>query len=166
MKIRASLTTQDYIKAQYVHLRPRPLIKWCGVSLIGLALWVCFVQLFFPPHGRITWRSFVMIGLLALLVILFWVVLPRTAKTIFGQQKSLQVVREIEITPEGCTSSSAFGVVTMKWKDFHKYKVGRDLILVYHSDPLFQMFPKRWFSADEYTQFQEYLRANLGAPKT
>lgn len=52
----------------------------------------------------------------------------------------------------------------MRWTDFLKYKVGKKMVLVYHSDALFQMFPKRWFSEDEWQKFLDILREALGQP--
>jgi hypothetical protein len=54
----------------------------------------------------------------------------------------------------------------MRLSDFYKYKVGKDLILLYQSQALFHMFPRRFFSSEEdFKMFRSFLEANLGSPK-
>jgi hypothetical protein len=163
MKLRAALTPQDYVNAQYLSMRPRPFFKWCGIFLIALTVLMCVVSLFiFPLH----WSAFFIALVGVYLMVCYAFLLPHHARKIFNQQKTLQQPYDMEITAEGVSSSGSHGSINMEWKDFHKYKMGKDLILVYQSDVLFHMFPKRWFSDDEFAQLQNYLHENLGEPKT
>jgi len=72
---------------------------------------------------------------------------------------------EVAILEDKFSASSSHGQTTIDWKDFHKYKKNKRIILLYQSDALFHMFPIRWFSGDQFAEFQEILRANLGKPK-
>lgn len=92
--------------------------------------------------------------------------MPWRIRRIFSQQKAFQVEYQTVISPESLESTSEYGTVRIPLSDFHKYKVGKDLILVYHSSALFYMFPRRFFASDEdFKTFIFYLKANLGSPK-
>jgi hypothetical protein len=47
---------------------------------------------------------------------------------------------------------------TKPWTDYLRWKEGKDVILIYMSDDLYQMMPKRFFASDADLQaFREYL---------
>jgi YcxB-like protein len=63
-------------------------------------------------------------------------------------------------------TTSEHGTMKMRLSDFHKYKVSKDLILLYPSQVIFHMFPRRCFASEEdFKTFLSYLEANLGNPK-
>ena len=168
MKIQCSLTADDYVNAQFLHMRPRPVIKFAGYILAILFAVVVIISVYrMLLHGNenIGSCTFFVIVCSLYLLMYFRVLIPLRAKKIFKQQKTLHDPFETEISIEGIATTHPRGNFKMAWKDFHKYKVGRDLILVYQSDAIFHMFPKRWFSDSEYAEFQQYLKEALGNPK-
>ncbi len=157
----ARLTSQDYLKAQYLHLRPRPLIKWVGLFLIVLALGLALRGLFFSGENG-SWSPHIILGGLGYFGIMYLIILPCRTRKIFRQQKTLQISYDIQLSEEALESVSAEGRVRMQWKNFHKYKIGQGMILVYQADALYHMFPKRWFSEEQFLEFQNILRRQLG----
>jgi YcxB-like protein len=113
-------------------------------------------------------RSWLLGGALwSVYLVIYWIVHPlriaRQAKKIFKQQKSLQVPYECRITDETCFQKSEFGEARMAWSDFHKWKANDKLVLVYSSDRLFYMVPRRFFtSVEEYEQFKSVLTHAIG----
>lgn len=166
MKIRCQIEPADYVRAQYLHLRPRPLIKWLGIFLVALFLLVSLQQIFIPADGKISALPFILLAVLAYLVITYGVWLPYRTKKIYKQQKTLQEPYDSELTDDEFISTNSIGAARIKWRDFHKYKVGRDMILLYQSDLIFHMFPRRWFGEGEYDRFLAILKSSLGEPKT
>lgn len=166
MKLRCKIEPSDYVRAQYLHLRPRPVIRWLGILLVALSLLVLCQQIFIPPEGTISALPFILFAVLAYLVIVYGAWLPYRTKKIYKQQKTLQEAFDSELTEEEFISTTSFGSTRLKWRDFYKYKVGKDMILVYQSDAIFHMFPRRWFPDGEYDRLIEILRSMLGDPKT
>jgi hypothetical protein len=165
MKIHCQLTPNDYIKAQFLHMRPRPVFGWIGILILVAMLATCILQLIFPISGKMTWSPFVLLGVLAYFAFVYGVFLPLRAKRIFRQQKALHEPYEVELTDEALSSMSAYGDFKMEWSAFHKYKTSKNLILVYQSDAIFHMFPRRWFTESQFTEFHAILKKQLGRPK-
>ena len=165
------LKPEDYIKAQYLHIRPSPWLKYLGIAL--LSLWLVFLVASVFPLGSSTSAfgavtHILSFGLIYALIIYitFRVILPWNVRRIFSQQKTLQVEYETVLSPEMFETTSENGTMRMRLSDFHKYKVGKDLILLYQSQALFHMFPRRFFASEEdFKTFLSYLEANLGNPK-
>ena len=165
MKLHCQITPEDYIRAQFLHLRPRPVIKWVGLLIVVAALALGIQQLIFPPSGAITWTPFAILGGLAYFAIMYCVLLPLKTRKIFKQQQTLQIPYESELTDDAFASVSVHGNATMPWSVFHKYKLNKNIILLYQSDAIYHMFPKRWFTENEFTEFRAILQRHLGQPK-
>lgn len=165
LKLQCQLTPRDYVQAQFLHLRPRPAFKWIGLVLIGLTLVVCGYGFLNLSESDAQWAPFAILATLLYFALFYGVWLPFRTKRLFSQQKTLQEPYEVEISDDALFASDSHGQTTMVWKDFHKYKTGERLILLYQSDALFHMFPIRWFSEDQFAEFRELLRTNLGEPK-
>lgn len=165
MKLHCQIEPSDYVRAQYLNLRPRPLIKWLVIILIAIFLLVFLHELFTRPIDRITALPFIVSAILVYLVITYGVWLPYRTKKIYKQQKSLQEPYDAELSQDEFISSNSLGTARIKWADFHKYKVAKDMILVYQSDLIFHMFPRRWFNEGEYEKLLEILKLELGEPK-
>lgn len=163
MKIQAKLTAEDYVQAQFLHLRPRPVFKWLGALLVLLALLAVGASTWACMQGRGPWhRPVILVATLSYLFIWFRLWLPRKTRKIFAQQKLLHEPMEIEITPAGFSTTATYGTSHLEWRALHKYKAGKELMLVYQSDVIFHMFPRRWFASDaDWNQLRAYLQQSL-----
>jgi YcxB-like protein len=163
---RGKLQSADIIKAMYLHMRPRPWLKYLGIALLSLYIVFLttgsllvgfgkFFSLFGPP-------------LLFVLFAVFFVFISihRNARLTFSQQKTIQDEHETMISPEMIESTSETGTMRLRLSDFYKYKVGKDLILLYQSHLLFHIFPRHFFTSEEdFKTVLSYLQATLGSPK-
>jgi hypothetical protein len=69
----------------------------------------------------------------------------------------------VEISDMHLMVKHQHGQGVLPWEIFHKWKADKQLILVYHSDALFHIFPRRAFpSTEEFQWFQALLRTKLG----
>lgn len=82
--------------------------------------------------------------------------LPRRARKQFAQQKNLQRPIEFSWDEQALHWASANGNGQMPWSDYVKRRQNERIVLLYLSDALFQMIPKRCF--DEPAQLQDFLR--------
>ncbi len=165
--LQCKLKPEDYIQAQYLHMRPSPWLKYLGIAFLSFWL-VVLVALALSTRSLSSVLSTATPILFLCLIYAFilFVILPWNVRRIFSQQKTLQIEYETAISPETIESTSEHGTMRMRLSDFHKYKVGKDLILVYQSQVIFHMFPRRFFSSEaDFKTFLSYLEANLGSPK-
>lgn len=78
----------------------------------------------------------------------------RVARKAFSQQKTLQMPYRISWTDQGILLQSEYGDARMPWGDFRKLREDRNIILLYESDRLHRLIPKRCFTAAQLADFQ------------
>jgi hypothetical protein len=98
-----------------------------------------------------------LIGLNALL-------LPRRARRIYDQQRSLKGIYETQWDAETVTVSSPSGALRYGWGDFVKWSENADILMLYQSDVMFNAFPKRALTPDALHQFKVALEQH-GVPR-
>jgi hypothetical protein len=167
MKISVTLTPEDYIRARRLAMRPR---RWLRV--IGYMVVVLFAA-FFVWHAYDAFvvggpqKSFWMLaGLTAYFLTIYFVFSPWRTRRIYRQQKTLQRPVELELTGSHFSGSSPHGTFHMAWADFHKWKKNEHLILVYESSALMRMIPLRAIpSPADIELLVSTLKKHLGAEK-
>jgi hypothetical protein len=83
-----------------------------------------------------------------------YVYVPWRARRIFDQQKSLHRAYSVSWDDSGLSLIDETGQSNIRWSDFIKYRGSHELVLLYQSDVMFNMLPKKAFSSDE--QFQDF----------
>lgn len=162
LKIQKQLAADDYIAAQFLHLSWRFYAK-IGVVLLVISTGVAYALnpedcSSFLELGVVIW----LIWFSVFLVAHVWKV-KRSARKTYAQQKSLQILHECRITDDMFYTHSDMGDARHKWVDFHKWKGNETLILVYLSDRLFLMFPRRAFASTvEFEDFKKLLTITIG----
>jgi hypothetical protein len=153
----------DFRAAQYVHLRPRPWLRYVGTLLLMLALVVLLVGLcadFATPSSHT--NSLLMAALLVYIAAFFFVYLPWRYRRLYRQQKALHGPIRFQVAETGVTTTSSVGQVVFPWSHFHKWKEGKVVFLLYFSDALFTAVPKRFFDRhDDMVAFRNLLNANV-----
>lgn len=162
LHLKAQLTAEDYAEGQFLHGLKRSYIIYACVMVV---LACVIIVLLGDPATGFVWIC-VPIGLaLALLVGLKTVpsAIVRRTKKIFAQQKSLQLPRELTITDTHLYAKSERGEAKLPWEDFHKWKANEKIVLVYPSDVILHMFPRRWFASDaDFQSFKDFLAQKIG----
>ena len=164
MNLQIQLTPEDYIQANYLNMRPRPVFKWAGYVILLLAVLVLGISSFqVLSHGGNVLVPAVLAGSLAYLAFLFGFVYPARIRKLFRQQKTLQSPYRMEVTHEWMLTQHETGESKLTWDYFRKWREGGNIFTVYQSDVLMHLFPKRCFaSLQELAQFRELLREKLG----
>jgi hypothetical protein len=167
MKLNIQLTEEDYVKAQYLHMRPRPVFRWTGYFLGALVVVVIMISAFQAIAGQGDFSPLIILGgCLAYLAFLFAFLVPRRARKTFRQQKTLQLPYSYELTDELIIATAEYGGTKLTWDYFQKWKEGKTIFTVYQSDRIMQMIPKRVFtSPEEMAQFRELLTKKIGAAR-
>lgn len=168
MKITVQLTPEDYIAAHRLNMRPRPAFKvllYCLLPICifgaGVPLYEFFIQ--GKPFDHLFW-------LLPAGGLYFYVTLSllpaKNIRRIFQQQKDLQSPTELEFTDTHVHGRSERGSLSMLWPDFHAWKQNEKLVLLFQSEALMHIVPKRCFdSPRQIEELQAILLKTIGPGK-
>ena len=149
MKIKGQLQWTDYLNAQLLHMQPNGFIRVVRLVIYAFMALTFIILLFMALFGRLDFDVVYIFPVLLLLVIFplyRYVFLPNRIKKLFTQQKELSLPFEIEFTETGMSSSNEVGNSNRPWINFIKWKENKDLFMLYHSDVMFNMIPKRCFT--------------------
>jgi hypothetical protein len=120
------------------------------LALLVLSL-VVYLVLVFGRGGGLgdVWWLWPVVFVAAFLVIYLRVLLPWNARRVFFQQKESASPFEHEITETAFNSSGQYGSATRPWVNFHKWKEDKDLLMLYLSDVMFIVIPKRFCTPEQ-----------------
>lgn len=162
--IRFSLTADDYAAAVRLHLTRafyrNKLIK------LALILVLFYAALIFLILGQWTWLYAAIalgFGAVAAAIIALaiaatsYIMTARRSRRIFTQQKSLHDAFELSWDETGLELSTQAARSRHPWADFRQWAEGADGIILYQSDALFNMLPKRAFSEDALADIRQRL---------
>lgn len=85
------------------------------------------------------------IGAVLIVIAINRLLLPRTARRLFRQQKSLHREHVFVWDDVGTQWRSSVGDVRLGWGDYHRWIDGKDTILLFLNDQLFHFLPARVF---------------------
>ena len=149
MELKGRIAVEDLMTAQWVHVRPRRSFAVVGILLLGLA--VFFVAKSFVEHRQsltdpMSWIFPVFLVYVAFITFI-WV--PRKVRRTYAQRKDLHHDISMVVTNSGIASQTERGNSTKPWSDYLKWKEDKNIFLLYLSDQMFQMVPKRFFATHE-----------------
>jgi hypothetical protein len=144
----AKLEEQDYLSAQALHRRWTKrkamiaLLALVGAGILSAILW--YLGIWVVAGGLIG-------GLVGGAIgdsIVRYGYMPWKTKRVFRQQKSLQHEFVLSWTADGVHTKNAKGEYSSAWSDFVGWRENDRLFLLYISDIMFYMIPKRAFSSE------------------
>ena len=91
--------------------------------------------------------------LLASIHLVNYLLIPARSRRAFAQQKMLHHRVDVDWSDEGVRLMSEPGNSSFDWRDFTRVEQGRDVILLFQSDYLFNFIPRRALSADQADRF-------------
>lgn len=166
MKFNGKFVWEDYLQAQLLHVQQPVWIRVLSYLFYALVGFILLWGLLSSISG-ITLLLYLMpvLFLAAFFPLYRFVLLPRQARRIFDQSKELALPIDYEVTEAGLKISNAMGSSLRPWKNFHKWKEGKDMLLLYLSDLGFLMIPKHFFSDSQQLEaIKKYLLENEVKP--
>ncbi|OWJ63840.1 YcxB family protein [Inquilinus limosus] len=146
-RITFQFTEDDLIAAARLHvwtaLTSRKALLLLVVVVIGAGL---IVSTLLSGSGRPDLQGVVataVVGVPAALAILHYMSLPQNARRMYRQQKSLHETLAVEWSEDGMSWDGQTGYTRIPWNHYVKWCEDHRLLLLYHSDRLHQMLPKR-----------------------
>jgi hypothetical protein len=151
--ITATLSVDDYISAHRLdksRVRTIVYLVALAVLIVGVALAIAGVK----------WAVIVICtgggGLLGQ----WWddrVGLPNKVRKLYGQFKGISDPLTFSWDAETIEGRGADGHGRRKWRDYVRFKENDDVFLLYLTDTLWHVFPKRWFiDAGQLEEFRTY----------
>jgi hypothetical protein len=140
--ITGTISVSDYLNAQRLH---REMTAWWDYFSSGAAIAVGVATYFLYQQklGFIIGGAGVG-GVLVELVVSF-LYLPWKVRILHKQQKDLASPFTYSWDGEFLEAKGVNGQSKRQWSNYVKCKENKNLFLLYHSDVLFEMFPKYWF---------------------
>ncbi len=150
IQVHGRVLWSDYLRAQYLHLRPRPFWERVGIAIVVMGLALLVVAFDRGQAGGPSPRfPYLLVGSLAYLALYFCVFVPWRARTLYRRQSGVLSPFRIQADAGGLVVSSEQGEVRLPWMALRKWKESRHLFLIYRSDSLFHLVPKRLFASSE-----------------
>ena len=167
ISFRGELTADDYVAANKLHMRRRGWRRAVWVVfwvLLGVgALLSADIAVQDPKAGLPPLLLILFIAVVQLFVRLLY--LPRRVRRVYSQQRSLQLPFEGVCTESGIESTNANTTSRLPWSHLIRWKEGPTLFVVYQSDLMFNIVPKRCFAQPEQVdEFRALLTERLGPP--
>ena len=156
--INVTIEEDEFCNAQWLHLKPRPLVG--ALYLFGAALYTVIVaiRLYQWLSGSLPPASALFTPILAaLLIAYFTIYLPGKFKKAYREHETVREPFEMVITEEAFRASSEPEEEAVPWENFFRFKEGKKVFLVYQEGNLFNIIPKRLLSEKQ----QDWLRRLL-----
>jgi hypothetical protein len=155
-----TLTAEDYATANKLYVLKS---YKGGVGIIAVAGMLLLYGLFFRSEyagdGSYRWLATVFygaaIGLLALPLLSYFVLAPRSARKTYRQQKSLQQPLTFSWSQAGLKVTSEAGEWLTPWDHYLKRAENDETLLFYQAPRLFQMLPKRVLAPEQLADLRE-----------
>lgn len=145
------VSQDDVVAAQRLHARPT--YKTLVLILATFPV-LCLVGYYLGPEMSLAVAFGGTIGLVVTQGLMFALYVPYRARRMYRQQKSLQRTHEFSWDDQCVFFRSADFEGKLRWADLVKVKKSRSMLLLYHSDTLFNFFPRHCFSSE--AQFEEF----------
>ncbi len=139
------------------------LARLVPIVLFGI-MFLCTAELWLlgelTPEIVSSWSLILPIAaaVVGLYLLSYYAYLPWNARRIFNQQKEYSAPFEIELTPEAMLAFSQYGYSSRPWGEFHKWREDERLLLLYLSDVLYIVIPKRFLDEQQAAQIRALLR--------
>lgn len=163
--VRFSLTADDYVAATRLHMT-RAFYR-NKLAKLTLIMGLIYAVLAFVVMGEWSWPYAAVaagLGAVAAVIVALGIaatnsiMVARRSRRIYAQQKSLHDEFEFAWDETGFDLSTQSARSRHNWADFRHWAEGPDGIILYQSDALFNMLPKRAFSEDALADIREGLR--------
>ncbi len=165
---------QDYVAMQRaVFARSLRSRRFLGrmAGLLTFAF-VAGMVVLFVLEGDVTITSVAAIGtgiaggfaVVAIIICGGWLLIPRRARRLFAQQRSLHHDMRLTLTPGGLKLATVRADSFYPWDELHGWQVSRDVLLIFSNDQIAYYIPRRALSDDQRAQAIAIL-TDAGVPR-
>jgi len=150
--IQGHLTEADYVTAQWLHIKPRPLVAVLVLLPLLAALTVMVLD-----------RQWSLIATFIFLVVVYFAYLPFRSRRLFRQHKALAERISVEPRDEGLFFQRENANALVPWSYLMKWRSSDKLLLLYPTKGSFYMLPASLFTNQAaFEDFRRLIEAKLG----
>lgn len=163
--LHVQLTADDYIAALYTH-STFTRMRWLRMGLITVAL-MAFIYFQMPHDPWFVATLIASYGAILLLTIALvrYVFLPWQGRRIYAQTKAMQRPYKWTWDDERMSYVNDLASGIVPWEDVLKWREGPEQFLVYQSNIMFYLFPKRAFANEAaIDEFRALLKKKIQSP--
>ena len=146
--IKGTYTADDLVSAQWLHVRPRRSLRVVGIVLAAVFCLAAVAMFLGPFASDLPWAKWLYLASLAYFPILFAVVIPYRTRRSFRQRKDLHRESSFCASEDGVHVQSGDIQGLKPWSDYLKWKEGDKAFLLFMSDNMYQVVPKRFFDPE------------------
>jgi hypothetical protein len=162
VSLKGKFELADLKAAQDLHARTSKFARWMIIILVGVLALFIITGAVFALKNSMSWTFLtfpvLILGFLALYR--YWL-RPYQIKRVYTQHKELASPFEMELTEDGYNIKNDYGAGKIPWGDFAKWKEDQKIILLYRTDNMFNMVPKRLLADETQAQYViEQLKLN------
>lgn len=159
--ITGTISSSDYLDAQRLH--GKTAMYWCSLASL-LVIVIGTITYFFANEN--TGLILVCSGIGCAVGQLFTrkVFLPKKVRRIHSQQKDFAAPFTYTWDSFFLEGKGINGQSRREWTHYAKLRENDRILLLYHADNIFEMFPKRWFRNED--QLSEFRRLASIASKS
>jgi hypothetical protein len=162
MKAAGTFAPEDLVSAAWVHLRPRKSLALVGLLLLALVVGMTMFIFLTGSAHEVGWAAWAMPGFTLYGALVFGVGIPYKCRRSYAQRKDLQRPCTFAAGEGGFEFSTEGITGTKKWSDYLKWKEGEKCFMLYMSDNVYQVIPKRFLqSEDDARAFREIFERKI-----
>jgi hypothetical protein len=147
--IEVRLQPEDYVKASFAvaEMSWKKIFKLAAVAIVVMLAAIYFAVFEDDVHGALVMCG-AAFGAMGGVLLAKRIILPRKARRIFAQTPGLQRPYQVTWDDRALTTTNQQGAGTYPWNEFHKSREVAGLFLIFFSEVMFIMVPKRSFPDD------------------
>ncbi len=165
VRIEGQYSVEDFQAAQKLHFQSPPgkFVFSCSGNFLLFAVVLLLAGFVGAAFLRLPGGFFLLIpaGLAAGYVFFELIQRPRQMRRLFEQQKELSMPFEIEISEAGFGFKNSNGSGLRPWGQFARWKEDGTLFMLYRSDVVFDMIPKRLLAGGEAETVRQLLTRGI-----
>jgi hypothetical protein len=144
----------DYVRSQYLYIRPSPGLGWAVIGVVIAALIIGAIVASLP---------WIIAGVAAYLALWLLVFIPWHAKKNYRQYKALSEPVSIEVRDDGLFFKRDNGEGLVPWSHIVKWRQNKTLVLLYPASNIFHLIPSHFFPTHEaYEEFVTVVKGRCG----
>lgn len=163
MKASGLIVPGDLVEAGWLHVLPRRKTdSVIGILFFLLASWALAVSFLQPDRLNMPRGRWVVVACLLYMGFSFGIYHPYKCRREYAQRKGLKRPVEFEASDAGIHSIVEATETLTPWNEFHKWREGRRIFLLYLSDTTYHMVPKRFFATvGDIEEFRGLLKKHI-----
>ena len=159
MEFTINLTWQDYMEANLLLSNSKKSVRWIIIFIVVITTIIGIREI--VKTGEFNSIIVFPIVFIPAFYLERKIFFPKRVKKIYQQQKSLQVPTTVIISENEIKLNNELGNEVIPWTNFIKWMENDKVLLLFHSDIVFNFFPKRDIPDEEtLNTIKKYLAEN------